>query len=98
MFLFKALSSVSVVFEAGVGRLEDLESATQAQHCLAMDLADPGLADPEHRADLLQVQFLLVVQRQHQLFALGQQADRMAQFAAELAALCLLYTSDAADE
>src|SRR5690606_12015397 len=85
MFLFKRCSS-SWFVEAGVGRLENLQPAAQAQHGLAVDLADARLAHAEHRADLLQVQFLLVVQRQHQLLAFGQHGDGLAQLLAELAA------------
>src|SRR5690606_16867932 len=59
------------------------QARAQAQHRLAVDLADPRLADRQHRADLAQVELLLVVQRQHQLLAFGQVADGAAERFAE---------------
>src|SRR5690606_21166727 len=55
----------------------------QAHRGLAVDLAHARLAHAQHRADLAQVQFLLVVQRQHQALAFGQAGDRLGQRVAE---------------
>src|SRR5690606_30269382 len=59
----------------------------QAYRGLAVDLAGARLAYAQHRADLAQVQFLLVVQRQHQAFAFGQAIDGRGQRIAERALL-----------
>src|SRR5690242_20424143 len=55
------------------------ELRAQPDHGLAVDLAHARLAHAEHGADFLEVHFLLVVQRHHQLLALGQPADRLDQ-------------------
>src|SRR5277367_1533873 len=44
----------------------------QAQQRLTVQLADARFGDFQHGADLLQIQLLLVVEREHQLLALGQ--------------------------
>src|ERR1700691_994739 len=49
----------------------------QAQQRLSVQLTDARFGDFEHRADLFQVQLLLVVQRQHQALALGQHLYRL---------------------
>src|ERR1700728_2068845 len=49
----------------------------QAQQRLPMQLTDARFGDFEHRADLFQVQLLLVIQRQHQALALGQHLYRL---------------------
>src|ERR1700733_2247813 len=63
----------------------------QAQQRLTMQLTDARFGDFEHRANLLQIQLLLVVQRQHQTLALGQRLyrldDRLAQRRIERACL-----------
>src|SRR5271168_5048728 len=48
----------------------------QAHQCLAVYLTYPRFRDLEHLADFPQIHVLVVVQRQHQFFALGQQVDR----------------------
>ncbi len=48
-----------------------------------MDLTDTGLTDTQHLANLLQIQFFIVVQRQHELLALGQCGDGGRQLTAE---------------
>src|SRR5690606_9498535 len=45
---------------------------TQAYQGLSVDLADAGFTDAEHRANFLQVQFLVVVERHHQPLTLRQ--------------------------
>ena len=37
-----------------------------------MDLADARFADAKHLADLAQIQFFVVIQRKHKLFAVWQ--------------------------
>ncbi|MCY1178910.1 hypothetical protein D9M73_192840 [compost metagenome] len=44
-----------------------------------MQLADPRLADTQHLTDFLQVQFFVVIQRQHQALTLGQVRDGIGQ-------------------
>ena len=44
-----------------------------------MNLAYPALTDAEHRANLLEVQFFLVVKAQHQLFPLRQVFNRLSE-------------------
>ncbi len=44
-----------------------------------MQLAHTRLADPQHLTDFLQIQFFVVIQRQHQLFTLGQVGDGVGQ-------------------
>src|SRR5690606_38320367 len=60
------------------------QAGAQAHRGLAVDLAGARFAHPQHRADLAQVQLLLVVQRQHQALALGQAVDGRGKRAAEL--------------
>src|SRR5471030_336376 len=48
---------------------------TQAYQSLAVNLAYPRLGHAQHQSNLLQVQLLFVVQRHHQLFAIGQSSD-----------------------
>jgi hypothetical protein len=54
------------------------EAGAQVEHGLGVDLADPGLGDAEHSADLLQGQVLVVVEREDDLLALGQAVDGLA--------------------
>src|SRR5690242_5943873 len=72
------------------------KSCAQPEHRLPVDLAHAGLAHAEHRADLLQVQLLFVVQRHHQLLAFGQAADRLGQVLAHALALDVLRRPEAA--
>src|SRR6185312_6673460 len=72
------------------------KSCAQPEHRLPVDLADARLAHAEHRADLLQVQLLFVVQRHHQLLAFGQAADRLGQVLAHALALDVLRRPEAA--
>src|SRR5690606_11499193 len=51
------------------------QPCAQTHRGLAVDLAGARFAHAQHRADLAQVQLLLVVQRQHQPLALGQAVD-----------------------
>src|SRR6476619_622535 len=60
-----------------------LELGAQAGHRLAVELADAGFAHLEHRRDLLEVEFLLVVQPHEQLLALGQVLDGLDEGGAE---------------
>src|SRR5690606_3186231 len=64
---------------ASAGRTSDdagrRHPRTQVQHRLGVDLRHPALGDAEHLADLGQGQSLVVVQREHELLALGQLAD-----------------------
>ena len=59
------------------------QARLQARQRLAVQLADPRFGHLEHGADLLQVQFLLVVERHHQRLALRQVVDRTGQRLAE---------------
>ena len=50
-----------------------------------MELRDARLGDPEHFADLAQRQVLVVVERDHELLALGQARDRVRDAVLQLA-------------
>src|SRR5690606_29621382 len=51
----------------------------QTQHSLTENLTDPGLADRQDFADLLEIELFIVVQRQHQALPLGQGANGLRQ-------------------
>src|SRR6185312_12337726 len=57
---------------------------TQARQRLAVQLADTRLGHFQHRADLLQVQTVAVVERHHQPFALRQVRNGPRELGAEL--------------
>ncbi len=48
------------------------ETGAQVDHRLGVDLTDPGLGHPEHLADLLQCEVLVVIESENNLFALGK--------------------------
>src|SRR5579871_2427779 len=54
-----------------------LEVPLEPQHGLRMELGDTRLGEPEHRADLLHGELLVVVERDHDALALGQELDRL---------------------
>src|SRR5690606_32174542 len=55
------------------------QPGSQTCGALAVQLADPGFADPQYLADFLQIQFFVVIQRQDQAFALRQLGDGVGQ-------------------
>src|SRR6202789_2586885 len=60
----------------GLVRLQPLrEPCAQAHQRLAVNLTDARLGYLQHLADLAQIHVFVVVQRQHQLLALGQSTD-----------------------
>src|SRR5215217_3726294 len=67
-----------------VAQVVALEAALQAQDGLGVQLGDPRLRHAEHLADLSQRQVLVVVERDHELLALGQRGDRVGQAILEL--------------
>lgn len=60
--------------EGGLSRGHELplQPGLKAQHRLRVDLASPGLRDPQHLADLLQRQPLVVIQANHGALLPGQ--------------------------
>src|SRR4051794_22141995 len=53
------------------------EARLQAENRLRVELRDPGLGDAQHLADLAEGQLFVVVERDHELLALGQARDRV---------------------
>src|SRR5690554_4330144 len=51
----------------------------QARCALAVQLTDPGLADAQHGADFLEIQLLVVIQRQYQPLPFRQLVDCLGQ-------------------
>src|SRR5690606_14232072 len=51
----------------------------QARCALAVQLTDPGLADAQHGADFLEIQLLVVIQRQYQSLPFRQLGDCLGQ-------------------
>src|SRR5690606_11181056 len=51
----------------------------QARCALAVQLTDPGLADAQHGADFLEIQLLVVIQRQYQSLPFRQFVDCLGQ-------------------
>ena len=72
-----------------VSRVAAEQAGAELEHGLAVDLADPALADAEDRADLGEGHRLVVVEAEHRAFALGQRQDRRAENATDLAGLDL---------
>src|SRR5581483_9688226 len=60
------------------------DAGLQAQDRLRVELGDARLRHPEHLPDLAQRQLLVVVERDHELLALGQPRDRVAEDLAQL--------------
>src|SRR5215216_2440490 len=67
-----------------VAQVVALEPGLEAQHGLGVELGDPRLRDAEDLADLAEGQVLVVVERDHELLALGQGRDRVGQAVLEL--------------
>src|SRR5215208_5726998 len=61
-----------------------LEAALEAEHGLRVQLGDARLRHAEDLADLSQRQVLVVVERDHELLALGQRRDRVGEAVLEL--------------
>src|SRR5690606_16807042 len=55
------------------------QAGPQARCALAVQLTDPGLADAQHRADFLEIQLLVVIQRQYQSLPFRQFVDCLGQ-------------------
>src|SRR5205085_1974352 len=53
------------------------EVCLEAQDRLRVELGDAGLGDAEHLPNLAERQLLVVVERHHELLALGQESDRL---------------------
>ncbi len=69
---------------AGAGGGRAGQPRLQAEDRLRVQLRDAGLGHAEHLADLAQGQLLVVVERDHELLALGQPCDRLAERLAQL--------------
>src|SRR5215211_916228 len=67
-----------------VPQVVSLQPGLQAQHGLRVELGDARLGHAEHLADLTQGQVLVVVERDHELLALGQGGDRVGEAVVEL--------------
>src|SRR5215217_5984496 len=67
-----------------VAQVVALQAALQPQHRLGVQLRDAGLGHAEDFTDLAQRQVLVVVERDHELLALGQGRDRVGQPVLEL--------------
>src|SRR6185436_13085907 len=80
-------ASPSLKGEMERGKLPEvvaLEAALEPQHSLRVQLGDARLGDAEDLADLPQRQVLVVVERDHELLALGQRGDRVREAVLEL--------------
>ena len=67
-----------------------LQAGLQPQHGLGVQLRDARLGDAEDLSDLSEGQVLVVVERDHQLLALGQARDRVREAVLQLADAQLL--------
>src|SRR5207249_2106831 len=65
------------LFGGGRAYLHAREARAQAKDGLRVKLGDARLGDAQHVADLTQGQLLVVVERDHDLLALGQGRDRL---------------------
>src|SRR3954447_32040 len=72
------------LLNASVAQVVVLEARLQPQHRFGVQLGDARLRDAEHFTDLSQRQVLVVVQGDHELFALRQRGDRVGQAVLEL--------------
>ena len=62
-----------------LGVQEDRERAPEMEDGLGMDLRDPRFGHLEDLPDFLHGEFLVIVQRDHHFFLLGQGLDRLRQ-------------------
>src|SRR3954454_5114358 len=67
-----------------VPQVVSLQPRLESQHGLRVQLGDARLGDAEDLADLSEGQVLVVVERDHELLALGQGGDRVGQAVLEL--------------
>src|SRR5918998_1719563 len=72
------------VGERSLARVVSLQARLEAQDGLGVHLGDARLGHAEDLADLAKGQVLVVVERDHQLLALGQRGDRLGQSVLEL--------------
>src|SRR3954454_12525235 len=67
-----------------VAQVVPLQPRLEPQHRLRVELGNARLGDAEDLADLSQRQVLVVVERDHELLALGQRGDRVGQAVLQL--------------
>src|SRR6478735_4196157 len=77
-------AAAELVLDGGAGGCRAVQPGLQAQDRLGVELRDAGLGDAEHLADFAEGQLLVVVEGDHELLALGQAGDRLAERFAEL--------------